>query len=897
MPSRPFEAHQKSERTRQIHSHSYNHIAQHGKANHHDLLLRVPSETLTHITSSLEPPSLLALAQTNRQLHAHVKDDNTWRRAYVYQYLGISPEADLRDDEGRKGLMLRRAETSWRKELIVRYTLRRRWEKSRNQPLTHIPHHSDITGMHLMPNTALLTSSLHYGIVARSYPLTGKILRGYLDATGTANGLGWGNPNIEFSPHVTAIALASEGQTAKVLWGYRNGEVAVTTANRAMDRNHASAAKHVRCKVDDCHEGAVRDVAWGVVPGMEGSSAFVTGAADGRVKLWDAKRVQSLWTSARGPDLVTDSCVKVAFDIVHGTVVCAKQSGAIVVWSGLGGALAGDVEIPQVTPRETLIPAFPALNPPSEASRTAADRELIDLRLIYSSGDRPSLLTVYKEDRYFYRVLVNLDSPGATERIAFGDGSPGAVQCVRPGFASQDGESSFILVGNQLGYISVFGWDAHPIGSARSVLPVKKFEAHEDGAVTAIALNQYVLVSGSARGTIKVWDSLSFAPLRSFGSPAVRPAVGGDWDGVGQIVLDSDVMVVSIGKKVMAWKAGPVGSHVKGKNKSLKSSKHNGLAKWQQQIEMHRDIAESRRDMEEETSHIRRVFGREREQHSVLSHLGLSEVEAVEYVLMLSRDEEERRRRIDRESFPASTSTAVADEGVFTADFDDIQALAPGPAAFIESPSSTTISSRTLSFPANSPPRDTIVINGRSLPRTYPPTTAHKLQMSPRVRPEPVEAGFSTSPIPGSLSSSFSTQSGVSIPSTSDPGQFPVISRTPSSAGMSIPSTGSFAMSRRSVSGTPESNRSAWATPLRSTRSTTSVPSSVFGPISASPPISQRASPSSRPGGGPSLITTGFAQQMHRQSTDQAVPHESDDDLQFAIELSLAEARSRGEDV
>ncbi|OSX56963.1 hypothetical protein POSPLADRAFT_1158336, partial [Postia placenta MAD-698-R-SB12] len=255
-----------------------------------------------------------------------------------------------------------------------------------------------------MPNTALLTSSLHYGIVARSYPLTGKILRGYLDATGTANGLGWGNPNIEFSPHVTAIALASEGQTAKVLWGYRNGEVAVTTANRAMDRNHASAAKHVRCKVDDCHEGAVRDVAWGVVPGMEGSSAFVTGAADGRVKLWDAKRVQSLWTSARGPDLVTDSCVKVAFDIVHGTVVCAKQSGAIVVWSGLGGALAGDVEIPQVTPRETLIPAFPALNPPSEASRTAADRELIDLRLIYSSGDRPSLLTVYKEDRYFYRV-------------------------------------------------------------------------------------------------------------------------------------------------------------------------------------------------------------------------------------------------------------------------------------------------------------------------------------------------------------------------------------------------------------------------------------------------------------------------------------------------------------
>ncbi|CCL99834.1 uncharacterized protein FIBRA_01858 [Fibroporia radiculosa] len=82
------------------------------------LLLRVPSESLTHITSFLNPPTLFVLSCTNKELYAHVKDDNTWRRAYVYQYLGISPESDLHNDADRKSLMLRREESTWRKEFV-----------------------------------------------------------------------------------------------------------------------------------------------------------------------------------------------------------------------------------------------------------------------------------------------------------------------------------------------------------------------------------------------------------------------------------------------------------------------------------------------------------------------------------------------------------------------------------------------------------------------------------------------------------------------------------------------------------------------------------------------------------------------------------------------------------
>lgn len=92
---------------------------QHGQIS---ILLDIPSESLTHITCFLEPSSLIALGRTNKYLNEHVANDNTWHRAFVYQFLGISPEGDLHD---AKSLMLRRHESSWRKEYVLRYNLRR----------------------------------------------------------------------------------------------------------------------------------------------------------------------------------------------------------------------------------------------------------------------------------------------------------------------------------------------------------------------------------------------------------------------------------------------------------------------------------------------------------------------------------------------------------------------------------------------------------------------------------------------------------------------------------------------------------------------------------------------------------------------------------------------------
>lgn len=152
MPDRPIESYPKENASRNKYSHSHHSSStHHGKINGHHYshtlhsssqsavtggtspLQCIPSESLTHITTFLNPSSLLALARTNKYLHDHVNQENTWRRAFVYQFLGISPEADLADSPSGDGIgngkarlgMLRRQESSWKREFIVRYNLSR----------------------------------------------------------------------------------------------------------------------------------------------------------------------------------------------------------------------------------------------------------------------------------------------------------------------------------------------------------------------------------------------------------------------------------------------------------------------------------------------------------------------------------------------------------------------------------------------------------------------------------------------------------------------------------------------------------------------------------------------------------------------------------------------------
>lgn len=330
------------------------------------------------------------------------------------------------------------------------------------------------------------------------------------------------------------------------------------------------------------------------------------------------------------------------------------------------------------------------------------------------------------------------------------------------------------------------------------------------------------------------------------------------------------------------------------------------------QYEIKRAIKESRRDLDYEQPRTRTVYGRERDHHSALEGLGLSEVEAVEYALMLSRDEEEQRRL----SNAMETSLQIEDEGVFEADFDDtpdfrtpmvergniftswnVPSSPAGSSASRPSPPPTSRSPSTASLLSE----HSRAFTSHSLPQSVPRMSWGRLQVSPQVRPEPMEAGFG-SPSPESLSPSIP-------PPNDDDAHFPPMSRTPSSTDASIPgtptSTGGI---RRSMSGSPE-----WPRVLRgATPSAPETPSGGYRGAAARAPQTGPASPRARrnqetpapalsqsrsePGvvGGLSLLSTSLAS---RGGNRALASQNEDEELRLAIELSLAEARSRGENV
>lgn len=728
----------------------------------------------------------------------------------------------------------------------------RRWEKSRSATVTHTPLHSPISQIHLLPSSALLSSSLQYGVVSRSLPLTGKVLRGYLSPSSAGTGLGIGNPNTEFAPNVSACAMFSEGGVAKIAWGLRSGEVAVMSAIKVSDAGKRTPAKLVRCKVDEEHQGEVIDVAWDA-----SGAAVVSGSLDGTVKLWDAKKTRCLWTS----DKILEALVPVALKKIlsamdHGVIVAGLQNGDIHVWAGFDTVLS---EQPSVSPSSIVHVKISCPCPADLSHGILFHVPEISSIHVDGTGTVVALLATYKAQAEFYRISVDIKAGTTTPFTKFFN--PVHASCpitsILPVSTRQPGIVNFVIVGDLLGSICVYPWSS-PLEEppSQATNPVRFLEAHEDAtAVTALAWNGITLATGSAKGSVNVFDALTFELLKTFPSPLPRFRGSASTDenrqAVKQILINSekDMLVAAVGDRVLAWRAGliPTRKVVKAKHPP---TKHKVLAKgygmldystlgpgkadvYIEQLNLKQHVSESLSQLKDESAHSRQFNIRAREQSEILEGLGLDEVEVTQYILMLSRDE-----ALEREQ-NAFASASVMEE-VFEGDFSD--ALTDETASSPSQPSSFM-----SSWSSSSPPiRSSTRLPPRIVPCPSLSTSNNKVQMSPPQMEEPREAGHPFT----------STTSPLSHISTSPLQQsyFPPITNS-SSFKERDPQSSSLPEIRK---GKAPSSYSAWSRPLvsKSARST--------------PPYSTS------------------------QTTASDYPEgdsDADEDLRLAIELSLAEAQ------
>ena len=473
--------------------------------------------------------------------------------------------------------------------------------------------------------------------MSRSNPLSGKVFRGFFDAAGTLNGLGIGNPNAEFSPNVSICRVFSERSAVKILWGFAHGGVAVTTANKVADPSRTSAAKFSRSQISEQHNGAVVDGVWG-----ESGDFFLTAGVDGKVKLWDAAKMRCLWTSPARQDipLPTSHPSHLDFDSRKGIAVASFSGGDIFIWCGLLPSHDGDA-IPQIN--EFVISAGSI---PLSLSGVS--------RLVLDTANGISFLVHHLGNAYFHRHNVN-PITGGVETIQFGEETHRSITSLRFVSETQLKAHPLVLVGDREGSLSVYDWSSRHVPKGGFVAPATRIQAFGDeDAVSCIEWNPWVTATGSSAGTVKVWDSLKFSLLRTF-QPPTRAHVGDPL-----ITLEREMIVIAFGDKITSWKAGPV---KKGRKviQASRKGKTNALAKWRrelhnpimplnvvhgftvEQVDMYRDISEFQKEIEEEQTQKRVAYGREKDQLLSLEALGLNEQEALEYVLMLSRDEEERR--------------------------------------------------------------------------------------------------------------------------------------------------------------------------------------------------------------------------------------------------------------
>jgi hypothetical protein len=217
----------------------------------------------------------------------------------------------------------------------------------------------------------------------------------------------------------------------------------------------------------------------------------------------------------------------------------------------------------------------------------------------------------------------------------------------------------------------------------------------------------------------------------------------------------------------------------------------------------------------------RRLLLPEHEQLMQLYTLGLSEQEAVEYTLMLSRDEELLRLQ--------SGIGEHVDEGIFDAD------------------ESSRGQPTSVSYTSS---------HRHVVPMASPSNSNIKVQVSPRFKPEPKEAGGLVSG-PADLQPTPPQAQGGPSPSPPPPFSPSILEQT--SLRVITPSTQVCAMD--SSPGRPN----AWSKPLRGTGLSALPPAQTGQPL-----------PSAR--------------QTHWEAEAERIRRVEDLELRFAIEMSLAEA-------
>lgn len=120
-PKQPQSSAQHESANSSLHSHCRqlkDADANSGTGQPKSILERMPYETLSHVTSYLDPPALANLSGVSSYFKEYLADDVVWKLALFANVLDIRPE---REKDSARAFLLRRIEFTWKAEYIQRF--------------------------------------------------------------------------------------------------------------------------------------------------------------------------------------------------------------------------------------------------------------------------------------------------------------------------------------------------------------------------------------------------------------------------------------------------------------------------------------------------------------------------------------------------------------------------------------------------------------------------------------------------------------------------------------------------------------------------------------------------------------------------------------------------------
>ena len=419
------------------------------------------------------------------------------------------------------------------------------------------------------------------GVAVRSTAFGGRVLKGLIEAAPIGHGA---------ALECTAAAISADG--AHVAWGMINGEVRVSLVPKAIGGpapTRHSAPTRLGSHQD---QASVAVLSFADAPGI-----FATCAVTDGVKIWrapDPKHPQPaselcLWSlghpiaDERGvADLPTAiACSYAAASALVSDHRPARASVVIGTASGYVHAFLDiDLSVGKAASTSTV-----------RLGDAAVSKVVIDVR-----DATPSVLALSVGASTFERLNFGAAQTikyGVADAAEFGPITALAVEWADLPTADRTGldafgTSPFVVVGDALGRVQIFPWDAEPDAHGLVGSRAQLQSAGSAIKVTALAITELLVFVGGLDGVVRAYDPLTPAlgPVRLFrersaGRHAARVLGAGQATAeqeqryaVLQITATRSQVVASVGQKLIAWRIGEGAASALNKERGKCASVH-----------------------------------------------------------------------------------------------------------------------------------------------------------------------------------------------------------------------------------------------------------------------------------------------------------------------------------